>query len=536
MIYRPVRERDPSRSSTRSLRAVENSGYDEAALTALSTADCSCIRPLIKTLVEELPPSGCRLSVSSLRAYGLERGLLDEHGAGARGGLTFAPEAGTQRMRDVVNKNVTEEQLLETAERVFSRGWTAMKLYFMIGLPTEEDEDVRGIVQTGTRARDVGRRHQAGAPKVTVSVSHPRAQAAHAVPVVRDGHAGARSSDKQALLREDRAPAAVAPAAHPRRGDERGSRASLARGDRRLADVIEQAYRERRALRLVGRAARAGDVWRRALRRRGVDPAAYPGHPAGRRRACPGITSTWASRRGSCSRSTARRCGTGSARPAARRSGSSCTTPTSKTPRPTTRKLVCYHCGVACDLTGMREERLGFLEALAPVNRAFAATLPVVGTGGPRRPGRYRPPQPGGAAQRWRLRYTKRGAAALLGHLDLVRELGRILRRASLLVWYTQGFHPKPDMSFGPALGLGAASLGEYVDVKLIDRPAPRSCSRDSRRPPHPVSTSRARRHSRRRTRGSPRSWTQPNTCWGSRARRCSAWAAPGRSSSGSPS
>ncbi len=85
-------------------------------------------------------------------------------------GLTFAPEAGTQRMRDVINKNVTEEQLLETAERTFSRGFDRMKLYFIIGLPTEEDEDVLGIASVGKNALQVGKR-VGGRPKVTVSVS-----------------------------------------------------------------------------------------------------------------------------------------------------------------------------------------------------------------------------------------------------------------------------------------------------------------------------------------------------------------------------
>src|SRR4030095_14645356 len=92
----------------------------------------------------------------SLRAYGLAPELLDELKRVRATGLTFAPEAGTQRMRDVVNKNVTEKQLLETAERVFSRGWGRMKLYFMIGLPTETDDDVRGIVGTGVRAAAAG--------------------------------------------------------------------------------------------------------------------------------------------------------------------------------------------------------------------------------------------------------------------------------------------------------------------------------------------------------------------------------------------
>ena len=96
------------------------------------------------------------LSVASLRAYGLADDLLDDMRRVRAGGLTFAPEAGTQRMRDVINKNVTEEQLLETAERMFSRGFDSMKLYFIIGLPTEEDEDVRGIVQVGKNALAVG--------------------------------------------------------------------------------------------------------------------------------------------------------------------------------------------------------------------------------------------------------------------------------------------------------------------------------------------------------------------------------------------
>ena len=152
MIYRPVRERDPQQVIDTVLRAVEKSGQDEVSLTALSTADVSCISPLIKQITEKLAARRISLGVSSLRAYGLSPELLDELKRVRATGLTFAPEAGTQRMRDVVNKNVTEEQLMETAERIFSRGWGRMKLYFMIGLPTETDEDVCGVVETGARA------------------------------------------------------------------------------------------------------------------------------------------------------------------------------------------------------------------------------------------------------------------------------------------------------------------------------------------------------------------------------------------------
>ncbi|MGH7271454.1 MAG: TIGR03960 family B12-binding radical SAM protein, partial [Polyangiaceae bacterium] len=175
MIYRPVRERDPAQIVATVVSAIEKSGYDEASLTSLSTADYSCIAPLVKRVVDALPKR-VTLGVSSLRAYGLDENVLDDVARVRATGITFAPEAGTQRMRDVINKNVTEEQLLQTAERVFSRGWTSMKLYFMIGLPTEEEADVREIPRVGGRARAIGKRLKkelgaGGPPTVTVSVS-----------------------------------------------------------------------------------------------------------------------------------------------------------------------------------------------------------------------------------------------------------------------------------------------------------------------------------------------------------------------------
>ncbi|MCA9648133.1 MAG: radical SAM protein, partial [Myxococcales bacterium] len=133
MIYRPVRERDPQEVIDTVVKALEKSGQDEVSLTALSTADVSCISPLIKQLVEKTAPERVSLGVASLRAYGLADDLLEDMRKVRASGLTFAPEAGTQRMRDVINKNVTEAQLLETAERTFSKGFDKMKLYFMIG-------------------------------------------------------------------------------------------------------------------------------------------------------------------------------------------------------------------------------------------------------------------------------------------------------------------------------------------------------------------------------------------------------------------
>ncbi len=194
MIYRPVRERDPEQIvSTVLCGPSKKSGHDEVSLTALSTADVSCISPLIKKVARRLAEERISLGVSSLRAYGLEPELLDEIKQVRATGLTFAPEAGTQRMRDVVNKNVTEEQLHETAERVFSRGWGKMKLYFMIGLP---DRDRRRRARRGRDGDPHRRRRQAGGEGARRRGDgerlDPRPQAAHALPVGRHGHPRAR--------------------------------------------------------------------------------------------------------------------------------------------------------------------------------------------------------------------------------------------------------------------------------------------------------------------------------------------------------
>ena len=140
------------------LRGVAKGGYDETSLTSLSTADYSCVTPLVTDLMKKLRERKVSLGVSSLRAYGLNEDLLDEIASVRATGLTFAPEAGSQRMRDVVNKNVTLAHITESAERVFARGFNRLKLYFMIGLPTEEDEDVRAIVRTGMDMLEIGRR------------------------------------------------------------------------------------------------------------------------------------------------------------------------------------------------------------------------------------------------------------------------------------------------------------------------------------------------------------------------------------------
>src|SRR5690606_15355617 len=155
MIYRPVRERKPDDVMNLVLDGIKNGGFDEASLTCLSTADYSAVTPLVVELLDKLQKDRSTLGISSLRAYGLDNRVLDKLAEVKNSSLTFAPEAGSERMRKVINKNVTEENLLNTAREVFSRGWSKMKLYFMIGLPTEEDADVIAIMEAGKKAKDV---------------------------------------------------------------------------------------------------------------------------------------------------------------------------------------------------------------------------------------------------------------------------------------------------------------------------------------------------------------------------------------------
>ena len=225
MIYRPVRERDPVADRRRAgRRRRARAATTRPALTSLSTADFSCITPLVKAAMAELRDEKVSLSVSSLRAYGLNEDLLDEMATMRASGLTFAPEAGTQRMRDVINKNVTEEDIVESAHRVFSRGFQRMKLYFMIGLPTEEDEDVRGIVETGgARAGDRARQLRA-APRST-GRCRPHVPKPHTPFQWARMDTDAEIERKQTLLARSRAQAARA-ISRPTRTTSRTSRAS----------------------------------------------------------------------------------------------------------------------------------------------------------------------------------------------------------------------------------------------------------------------------------------------------------------------
>lgn len=174
-IYRPVREKSAETVNRQAKCLCDNTGYDEISMSSLSTSDYRELEPLLNEMLEWTENSHVSLSLPSLRIDNFSNELLEKINHVRKSGLTFAPEAGTQRLRDVINKNVTEEEILRTCKMAFAGGYTAVKLYFMLGLPTETDEDLKGIAELGQKIVDafyyMKERPKGKSVSVSISVS-----------------------------------------------------------------------------------------------------------------------------------------------------------------------------------------------------------------------------------------------------------------------------------------------------------------------------------------------------------------------------
>lgn len=240
MIYRPVRERSPEVLLQQTEKLIRSSGYGEVSLTSLSSGDYSCIRPLVREIIDKYESERIGISLPSLRIDSFDVSLAEEVQKVRKSGLTFAPEAGTQRLRDVINKGVTEENLLKAVEAAFRAGWSNVKLYFMIGLPTEEQTDLDGIVTLANKVIALGTKLGRRNIKLTVSTSSfvPKSH----TPFQWEAQELQNSLDlKQKYLREKLRDKRIKYNYH----DIRTSfiEAVFAKGDRRLADVLELAHK-----------------------------------------------------------------------------------------------------------------------------------------------------------------------------------------------------------------------------------------------------------------------------------------------------
>jgi radical SAM family uncharacterized protein/radical SAM-linked protein len=426
-IYRPERMRPPEQVLRTAFASSERTGFGEVSLTSLNTGEYPQIENLVMKLMDRFEETTTAVSLPSLRASSLTGGLLDEIDRVRKSGLTIAPEGGTQRMRDVINKNITEEDIGSAAEAAFSHGWDLIKLYFMIGQPTEREEDVTGIAETARRVLAIGQAHRGNRARVNLGVSSfiPKAFTPFQwLPMDRPETLQA----KQSLIGRTLGRSRVKFGRH-----EIGQslvESALSRADRRVGRVILRAYR----------AGGRFDGWTE-----GFDLARWQ-----EAFAAEGLSfDEYAHRE-----------------------------------FPTDAVLPWDHVDI-----GVRKDYL--LDELHRALRhevvTICSTTDCHGCGSfvkecltgnvspgrefprrqPRAPRREAIPGPPAA---FRVVYEKTGLLRFISHLDLVRTLGHAFRRARLELAYTEGFHPAPKLTFGPALALGVEGRREVIDL-VLQRP-----------------------------------------------------------------
>ncbi len=499
-IYRPVRERDPKQIVDTIIDGIEKGGYDETSLTSLSTADYTCLEPLVKMLGQELERRNVSFSVSSLRASGVTESLAREIARVRKTGFTIAPEAGTQRMRDVINKNITEQDVMNSCSVAFEEGWSAMKMYFMIGLPTETDEDVQGIAELGRKVRELGRNKYNKNVKATCSASY-------FVPKPHTPFQWCKQEDIESITRTQRM---LKELGRRYRIDMKVHHAEtsllegvVSRGDRNLCKVIERAWRI--GCRFDGWSEHFDfEKWMEAFRLEGVDIASYlqefpvrefdkPGAPL--------VQLPWDHidtlvKREFNAREYTKGIKAKISPPCELPVKIIDGRPTAIAPsheefeRVSSQPLLCYACGLECDLTQSRkhldnayamhkevrtyEERIATLSGVRSLESGVSGlSLVQLESGGRSTVSGISTPnselRTPNSLFRYRATFEKGEEVKYLSHLDLTRALPRAFRRAKIRLGYSQGYHPMPLIQYGPALGVGTAGHNELIDFDSRD-------------------------------------------------------------------
>ena len=274
-LYRPFREKSAETVYEQSRILCENTGYDEVSLSSLSTSDHSQIDPMLRKLLTYTEAEKINLSLPSLRIDNFSEGLMNQIKRVRKSGLTFAPEAGTQRMRDVINKNVTEEEVMKTCRIAFEGGYDTVKLYFMMGLPTETDEDIAGIAQLAQKVVDLyyENPHRPKGKNVQVSISTATFVPKPFTPFEFEPQAThAQIRHKQQVLRDAIQSKKIRAALH--QSDTSLLEAVLARGDRRIGQVLYLAWKKGCTFDSWGEHFDFSR-WQEAFREAGLDPAFY---------------------------------------------------------------------------------------------------------------------------------------------------------------------------------------------------------------------------------------------------------------------
>jgi radical SAM family uncharacterized protein/radical SAM-linked protein len=430
MLYRPVRERSLDTLATLTRETIAKTGYEEIALSSLSTCDYSQVRGLVDQAVGLGMPDNVAISLPSLRLDSFSVDLADMVASIRKTGLTFAPEAASPRLRAVIDKWIPDEELIDVTEQVFARGWDVVKLYFMIGLPTEQDADVIAITDLAKRVLRNGRRFNKRAHvNLGVSTFVPKPftpfQWDHQISIEETLY-------KHNLLRDNMRQFGLKFGRH----DAQMSylEGVFARGDRQVGHLLEAAYR------LGCKFDGWGEhfnfrTWQEAAERSGVDMDAYL-----RKRDLKEILpwdhidcmvdkqyfvdEYWRSRMGLLAEDC--------------------------------RQVKCHQCGVIDD------DKQGCLTMLRTSREGAKKEQSWQRQSSPERP--HTLPQ-----QKIRYRFAIQGPLRFLSHLETVRVFTRALRRAQIPVQHSQGFHPHPQLAFATARPVGLESTGEYADLILYE-------------------------------------------------------------------
>ncbi len=510
-LYRPLREHGAEAIRQMTRRALEGTGYEEVSLSSLSIADLSCLRDLVPPLMAELVPDKTALSLPSLRVEALNRNreIADEIGKVRRTGFTIAPEAGSARLRKVINKEgFDEEHILAAARNAARAGWESVKFYFMIGLPTEVQHDLDEIVRVARECARIGARESRRGFGVTVSASsfvpkpHTPFQWFPQEPM-------AVLKEKQAYLRARLREARVEFKWHHVESSFLEGLVSL--GGREVAAVVERA--EALGCRFDGWTEHLKfDRWMQACAETGVDPQHIVNRPRHLEGALPwdhidcGVSKKFLQREykkalqvkgtpdchvGPCSN-----CGEVCVpdwRTWAEKVGLiTVTSNESKVESPGDERREAGE-GAMLSLGPMEEFDEAFesrdatleeaeasgiynLEAAVGGVEAEAAALgsaaPEASAGGRQQPDPGPPPS-APAVQRLTLLFRKVADLRFLSHLEVVRSLIRAMRRAGLPLAYSGGYNPQPRVSIASALPVGVAGLRELAEVELRERVEP---------------------------------------------------------------
>ncbi|MBQ8439630.1 MAG: TIGR03960 family B12-binding radical SAM protein [Clostridia bacterium] len=435
MIYRPVREKSAETLNRQAKQLFKATGYEEISLSSLSISDYTELEPLCDKLLSWTDDNMVSLSLPSLRVDNFNKDLMKRIESVRSSSLTFAPEAGTQRLRDVINKNVREEDVLRAVNVAFDARKNAVKLYFMNGLPTETLEDIEGIATLAEQVVDAyyknPNRNKARPVQVTVSVSCfiPKPftpfqwEAQDTMEMLAEKQEYLKTKIKSRHVRYQHHDAKVS-----------RIEAVLARGDRRLADALELACREGFMFDSWDEYFDY-DKWLSVFDRCGIDPAFYANRAFGEDEILPwdiidcGVSKDFFLRE-------------------RKKAYGEQTTP---------------NCREQCSACGAN--KLGGERAVCPGCPSAKATESPVKDISLDTPKWAKLETP----KTVRILFRKVGDLQYISHLDLQRTFARVLVRAQIPMWYTQGFNPHAKVIFGLPLSVGTESECEFIDLR-IDR------------------------------------------------------------------